>query len=205
MLSKDPTIIGKHLREQRMTKMVVRILLIFIILTLTACYPSSSRVVSQSATATGANTLASYTQVYFYPKAGQSNEQQSRDHFECYNWAIQQTGFDPSLTSLSPEQRIKVVPTPPPGYDTISLAVVGAVLGALIGGYRHSGAGALIGAAGGAIAGAASDAARQESARQMEEAYYNRDQKLSAELDAKALNFRRATGACLEGRGYSVK
>jgi hypothetical protein len=63
----------------------------------------------------------------------------------------------------------------------------------------------LIGAAGGAMAGAASDVSRQESARQMEEAYANRDQAMSSQLDAQALNFRRAMGACLEGRGYSVQ
>jgi len=145
------------------------------------------------------------TQVYFYPKAGQSTEQQSRDHYECYNWAIKQTGFDPAQVSLPPEQRIKVVPTPPPGHDTITLSIVGAVLGALIAGPRHAGGGALIGAAGGAVAGAASDVSRQESARQMEEAYSHRDQAVNAKLDARALDFRRAMGACLEGRGYSVQ
>ena len=45
---------------------------------------------------------APITQVYFYPKAGQSTEQQSRDHYECYNWAMQQTGFDPSQSSIPP-------------------------------------------------------------------------------------------------------
>ena len=34
-------------------------------------------------------------QVYFYPTQGQSPQQQDRDRFECYNWAVQQTGFDP--------------------------------------------------------------------------------------------------------------
>jgi len=194
----------EQMHKKQTRKVVFKFLLIFTIFTLTACYPAANRAVLEPATDAGVSSLASYTQVYFYPKAGQSTEQQSRDHFECYNWAIQQTGFDPSLTSLSPAQRIKVVPTPPPGHDTISLAVVGAVLGALIGG-RHAGAGALIGATGGIIAGAASDAARQEAARQMEEAYYNREQALKGRMDPRAVNFRRAIGACLEGRGYSVK
>jgi hypothetical protein len=39
--------------------------------------------------------------VYFYPKKGQSPEQQDRDRYECYNWAKQQTGFDPSFLPSS--------------------------------------------------------------------------------------------------------
>jgi outer membrane lipoprotein SlyB len=94
---------------------------------------------------------------------------------------------------------------PPPGHDTATLAIAGAVLGALIGGPRHAGQGALIGAAGGAVAGAASDASRVEAARQQEEAYASRDQRRDAQLETRASGFRRAMSACLEGRGYSVR
>jgi hypothetical protein len=118
---------------------------------------------------------------------------------------MQQTGFDPSQSSIPPESRVKVVPMPPPGHDTAILAIAGAVLGALIAGPRHAGAGALIGAGSGAVAGAVSDATRQQQARQMEEAYANRDQALDARYEGKARDFRRAMSACLEGRGYSVQ
>lgn len=154
---------------------------------------------------TGGSPRAPITQVYFYPKAGQTTEQQSRDHYECYNWAMKQTGFDPSQSSIPPEQRVRVVPMPPPGHDTAVLAITGAVLGALIGGPRHAAGGALIGAGTGAVAGAASDASRQQTAQQLEEAYSNRDRALDAQYEGRALNFRRAMSACLEGCGYSVK
>jgi len=181
------------------------LLLFLAVVVLTGCYHHAPyRVISQPAPE-AARPRPSLTQVYFYPKAGQSPEQQSRDHYECYNWAVQQTGYDPGMTSLPPEQRIKVLPMPPPGHDTAALTIAGAVLGALIGGPRHGVGGAIIGAAGGAIVGAASDAARQEYARQMEEAYAGRDRQIDAQLDQKALDFRRATSACLEGRGYSVR
>ncbi|MFH1640121.1 MAG: hypothetical protein ABIB93_07445 [Chloroflexota bacterium] len=94
---------------------------------------------------------------------------------------------------------------PPPGHDSAVLAITGAVLGALIAGPRHAVGGALIGAAGGAIAGAASDSSRDQTARQLEEAYSNRDRGLDAQYEERALNFRRAMGACLEGRSYSVR
>jgi len=145
------------------------------------------------------------TQVFFYPQAGQTTEQQSRDHYECYNWAVTQTGFDPGQSSIPPVQRVRVVPMPPPGHDTAAMAIAGAVLGALIAGPRHALGGALIGAAGGAITGAASDTARQQSARQLEEAYANRDRAVDAQYEARVRDFRRAMSACLEGRGYRVQ
>jgi outer membrane lipoprotein SlyB len=145
------------------------------------------------------------TQVYFYPKEGQTTEQQSRDHYECYNWAMQQTGFDPSQSSIPSERRVKVVPMPPPGHDTAILAITGAVLGALIAGPGDAGAGALIGAGSGALVGTASDVSRQQNAQHLEEAYANRDQALDASYEGKARDFRQAMSACLEGRGYSVQ
>jgi hypothetical protein len=35
--------------------------------------------------------------VFAYPKNGQTAEQQSKDTFECHQWAAGQTGFDPTL------------------------------------------------------------------------------------------------------------
>jgi outer membrane lipoprotein SlyB len=194
-------IIRKHILKRWLAKTGLRLLLILLILAVVACYPAAYREVPTSTP----GPTTPLTQVYFYPKEGQTTEQQSRDHYECYNWAMQQTGFDPSQSSIPPERRVKVVPMPPPGHDTAVLAITGAVLGALIAGPRHAGAGALIGAGSGAIAGAASDASRQQYAQQMEEAYVNRDQALDARYEEKASDFRRAMSACLEGRGYTVQ
>ena len=195
------TMIRKHISKRCLSRVSIRLLVIFLIFALVACYPPTYREVPSASQ----GSTAPMTQVYFYPKEGQTTEQQSRDHYECYNWAVQQTGFDPSQSSIPPEQRVKVVPMPPPGHDTAVLAITGAVLGALIAGPRHAGAGALIGAGSGAIAGAASDASRQQYTQQMEEAYVNRDQALDASYEAKANDFRHAMSACLEGRGYTVQ
>ena len=192
---------GKHVPKRWLSRAILRLLLFLLILALTACYPATYREIPSASPA----PRAPLTQVYFYPKEGQTTEQQSRDHYECYNWAVQQTGLDPSQSSIPPERRVKVVPMPPPGHDTAILAIAGAVLGALIAGPRHAGAGALIGAGSGAVVGATSDVSRQQQARQMEEAYANRDQALDARYDGEARNFRRAMSACLEGRGYSVQ
>jgi len=186
-------------------KAPVGILLLSAVFALSACYPAPYHASPTPVPPAASAPKPPETQVYFYPKAGQTNEQQSRDHFECYNWAINQTGFDPGQSAIPKDNRVRVVPMPPPGYDTATLAIAGAVLGALIGGHHHAAHGALIGAAGGAIAGAASDTARMEAARQQEEAYAARDRGRDAQLEAKAFGFRRAMSACLEGRGYTVR
>ena len=197
---------GGQQRERRAPGVSVWLPLLLAILVLSACYPAPYRSVPHPMPReSAAPRPAPSTQVYFYPTAGQTTEQQSRDHYDCYNWAIKQTGFDPGQSAIPRDQRVRVVPMPPPGHDTVTLAVAGAVLGALIGGPHHAVGGALIGASGGAIAGAASDSARVEAARQQEEAYAARDQAYDARLEEKASVFRRAMSACLEGRGYSVR
>lgn len=35
-------------------------------------------------------------QLFVYPKAGQSEELQARDRYECHRWGADQTGFDPT-------------------------------------------------------------------------------------------------------------
>jgi hypothetical protein len=37
-----------------------------------------------------------WTDLYAYPKAGQSTQQQAKDRDECHKWAVAQSGFDPA-------------------------------------------------------------------------------------------------------------
>jgi len=145
------------------------------------------------------------TQVYFYPTRGQSADQQQRDRYECYLWAVKQTGFDPSQTGLAPHQRFEVVPQPPPGHDTAAGAVTGAVIGAVVAPPGRTAQGAVVGAVAGSIVGAASDASRQEAAAQSQRQLDQREARRYAELEQKAASYRRAMTACLEGRGYTVR
>jgi len=145
------------------------------------------------------------TEVYFYPNHGQSAAQQDRDRYECYLWAKKQTGFDPSAPQLAPHQKVQVVPSPPPGHDTAAGAITGAVIGAVVSPPGRSASGAAVGAVAGAIAGAASDTARQERAAQIQQRYDESDAQRAARIEQQAGNYRRAMGACLEGRGYTVR
>ena len=36
------------------------------------------------------------SQVFIYPRQGQSEEQQAKDRYECHRWAAGQTGYDPT-------------------------------------------------------------------------------------------------------------
>ena len=50
----------------------------------------------ESAASGSAASGAAASDVYVYPRQGQSPEQQQQDRYECYRWAADQTGFDPT-------------------------------------------------------------------------------------------------------------
>jgi hypothetical protein len=146
------------------------------------------------------------TEVYFYPTKGQSKAQQERDRYECYLWAKEQTGFDPSAPNLAPHQRVRVVPTTPPGEETKAGAITGAILGAAVSRRGEKAEGAVKGAIAGAIVGAAAESAREQQTRQIEaQRQAQLDAQHAARLEQQASNYRRAMSACLKGRGYEVR
>ena len=134
-----------------------------------------------------------------YPAKGQSDEQQSKDRFECHTWAVKQTGFDPTTAS--------VAAPPPPEQTTEGGAVKGAARGAARGAAigaiaGDAGKGAAIGAgAGGVRGGRQRNKAEQSQAQE----YQDSVQASQAELDKQRAGYNKALGACLEGRGYTVK
>ena len=138
--------------------------------------------------------------VFVYPANGQSTEQTDRDRYECHLWAVQQTGFDPSRTDTNADERVVVQPANPPGASTAIGAIGGAIIGSIIAGPDNAGAGLLIGGATGAIAGSASDANAQAQAQRTQQSY----SRSAAAGRARADSYRRALGACLQGRGYTV-
>lgn len=68
-------------------------------------YPSGEYVVVEKhQNADAALTALNQSEVIellIYPKEGQSEELVDRDRYECHRWAVDQTGFDPSLMSES--------------------------------------------------------------------------------------------------------
>ena len=170
-------------------------------LVLVACAPHGYAVKKQ----TVAPSQVPTTTVYFYPTQGQSEQQQDRDRYECYLWAVKQTGYDPGRAQLAPHQRVEVVPAAPPGSDTAAGAVGGAIIGSMMAPRRDAGFGLVFGAITGAMLGAASDAARQEETARAQQYYDSKEARRYAVLERQARDFRRAMTACLEGRGYTVR
>lgn len=142
------------------------------------------------------------TQVFIYPNAGQDAQRVDRDRYECYVWAVGQTGFDPSQPSLAPHQRVEVVAIPPPEGEIVASAVTGAAIGAVVSRPRHAAEGALVGAILGGIIGGATQATRTEALQNSRDAL---ERQRLAQLERQSNDYRRALTACLEGRGYTVK
>jgi len=138
--------------------------------------------------------------VFVYPANGQSPEQTERDRYECHIWAVQQTGVDPSRAGANAYERVVVQPANPPGAGTVAGAIGGAIIGSIIAGPRNAGAGLVLGGATGAIVGSASDAQAQAQAQQTQQAL----NQSAAAGRARADSYRRAIGACLQGRGYTI-
>ena len=138
--------------------------------------------------------------LYVYPANGQSPEQTDRDRYECHVWAVQQTGVDPSRPDANPYERVVVQPANPPGSGAVAGLIGGAIIGSIIAGPRAAGAGLSLGGATGAVIGSAADANAQAQAAQTQA-------QINESIDAahaRADTYRRAIGACLQGRGYTV-
>lgn len=139
--------------------------------------------------------------MFFYPERGQADERQDRDRYECYRLAVRDSGVDPGMTPVS---RPWSPPPPPParrdGADVVGGAATGAIVGAAVSSPRHAGQNAVIGAVFGALLGAAV----QESRAQAMESAQARQAEAAARARQPLNDFRRAMGACMQSRGYTV-
>jgi hypothetical protein len=134
-----------------------------------------------------------------FPAEGQSEEQMEKDKFSCYQWARNQTGFDPmevpKATSPPPQQTA--------GSGTaLKGAAVGAGAGALI---KRSGSRSKGAATGAVVGGVIGGAAQAGQRRQDEKARQQWEQEQASQYTAKRNEYNRAYGACMEGKGYTVK
>lgn len=133
--------------------------------------------------------------MYFYPELSQDEQRQDRDRYECYRWAVRESGVDPGMTPVrqAPPPRAAVRD----GGEVVAGAATGAIVGAAVSSPRNTGGGMVLGAIFGSLIGAAA----QESRVQAAEANYARR---LAHQQVPMDNFRRAMGACMTGRGYRV-
>lgn len=140
-------------------------------------------------------SLSSSVGLYVYPANDQPPEQQSKDDYECYNWAQGQTGHNP----VNPEP-ISVQAAPAntgPDGSIVRGAAAGAVIGEIV--DDDAGKGAAAGAVVGAIRGRRNRRAKAEQSQANAEAQ-------AAQIEAqRGAEFNNAFSACLSARGYSVR
>ncbi len=142
------------------------------------------------------NQISKTAGLFVYPAKGQSQQQQKKDEYECYVWAMEQSGIDPLNT---PKTQAAPVNTGPDG-SAVKGAAKGAAAGAAIGAIAgDAGKGAAIGAAAGGMGGLARG--QQKKAQQSQQA-----QAQAAATDAqKKETFIKAFSVCIEGKGYTIK
>ncbi len=169
------------------------------------------------------STASSQVDIYAYPKAGQSEKQQRRDKFECHEWAVQQTGFNP-MRPESPSSPDYQAPAPRSSGGFLNLGD-GGMFGSDSGMFGDAATGAALGAAGGAIAGDAGKGAaigaiastlfggierssREDGERrwrQRQQAEVQRRQRQQAhDRQKQTANYKRAYSVCMRSRNYAV-
>ena len=156
--------------------------------------------------------------IYAYPSAGQSQEQVNKDKYYCHNWAVIETGYDPTVAAPAPTY----YSSPPPGSsgyfgsgeageggvvkDAAGGAALGAIGGAIAG---NAGAGAAIGAlAGGLFGGAKRSSRKSEEARwreQQRQQQYEQQMAYEQQVTQAGNGYRNAYSVCMSSRNYAIK
>jgi hypothetical protein len=142
------------------------------------------------------NQISQQMKLYVFPSKGQTKQKQKEDEFECYKWAMEQSGIDPLNP---PKVEAAPVETGPDG-SAVKGAAKGAAAGVAIGAIAgDAGKGAAIGAAAGAMAGKrAGKQAQAQKSQQSQAAVAKTEQEMKD-------SFAKAFSVCIEGKGYTIK
>jgi len=142
------------------------------------------------------NQISQANGLYVFPSKGQSQAQQKKDEYECYNWAVGQSGIDPLHPPTVEAAPVQSGPTGGAVRGAAKGAAAGAAIGAIAG---DAGTGAAIGATAGAMRGISQGKQAQAQANQQSQA------DAAAKEQAMKDSFAKAFSACLEGKGYTIK
>lgn len=138
----------------------------------------------------GMTTSSAMAQQHVFPKKGQSQEQQSRDEYQCHQWASQKSGFDP--TKAPPPAAAAPAPAQPRhARNALGGAARGYVFGKVVDGDSNKSAKA------GAVVGVMRGARRNRAQAQQQQAQQQ------AQAGGQQ-SYLRARATCLDAKGYSV-
>lgn len=141
------------------------------------------------------------SELVIFPAQGQSNDQMEKDKYDCYQWAKQQSGFDPMApptTSTAPPAQGA------PQGGAVRGAARGALVGVTVGAITNNSKGRSA-AAGAAAGGLMGGMRRQDQVRQQNQAEQQWAQQEANNYAQQRNGYNRAYSACLEGKGYTVK
>jgi hypothetical protein len=142
------------------------------------------------------NEISLGLKLYVFPSKNQSQQTQKNDEFECYKWAVEQSGIDPLNM---PQVKPAPVETGPDG-SAVKGAAKGALVGAAVGSITGN---AGNGAAAGAIMGGAGGLRQKKVGQANKQKQAEADAaKQKADMEE---SFKKAFSACIEGKGYTVK
>jgi hypothetical protein len=131
-----------------------------------------------------------------YPKADQSQEQQQKDEYECYQFAKGNSNFDPMAMPTASSA------PPAKAPSTGQTAFRGAALGTAVGAIANGKSGAKKGAGIGGVSGLLMGGARSSDNKKQQDQWQQQQQQ---QYLAGRNNYNRAYAACMEGRDYSVR
>ncbi|HTR21610.1 MAG TPA: hypothetical protein VMH88_12215 [Gemmatimonadales bacterium] len=165
--------------------------------------PVAAQVATQQAAPPPPPPTLAQIGMIIYPGKGQTKDQQALDEQECTKWAEDQTGLKLNAGKVNVDSAAQA------SQQKMAEATTGAAVG---GAARGAAGGAIVGAIAGdagtgAAIGAVAGAAGGRRAKKQAEAQAAQKGAQQAEAQNKQAidTFKKAAGACLEGRGYSVK
>jgi hypothetical protein len=152
------------------------------------------------------NVYAAGLETYAFPQKGQTAELQKQDEGYCTQWAQEQTGLDLAVLkykqqeAVAAQQQAQEASTSRPGRPLLRTVATGAALGG-INNNMDDGAGK------GAVTGVALAAsrARTQSFEKKTEGTVNAADTQSQSVQSDSEKYVRAYGACMEGKGYSIR
>ena len=136
-----------------------------------------------------------------YPAKGQDSDQQMKDQLDAYNWATQQTGWDPykAYDKLVQQGYVAQSEAEQAGGRGLKGAAGGALAGLAIGSLAgEAGKGAAIGAVGGGVAGGVSSRRAKKDAESKQQQAIDAFNRQFAEWDKHYV-------VAMEGKGYTIK
>jgi hypothetical protein len=169
---------------------------------------------AQQPAPTGPQSMSNSLGLHAFPAKNQTLEQQQQDEMACYNWAKQDSGFDPVAAFTAQQQAPQPQAASPAKPQTqgagVKGAAGGAATGAVVGAIAgDAGKGAAVGATAGTV-GARARARRAEKqaqaqAQQQQQQQAQQQAQAKAQTQQKLDGFKKGFSACMEAKGYVVK